>query len=125
MSFTPYQGFGVECGRGWAWLVVPLMQYCADHDIPISQIKEKFGGLRFYYGAYESSQKDVVAKLDGLIAQAEHLAEQTCEVCGAPGALREGGWMQTLCEEHAGGRAAREPIKSIRQTIIVASEKKL
>jgi hypothetical protein len=25
---------------------------------------------------------------------------RTCEVCGQPGALREGSWIKTLCDEH-------------------------
>jgi hypothetical protein len=26
---------------------------------------------------------------------------RTCEVCGQPGKRREGGWIKTLCDEHA------------------------
>jgi hypothetical protein len=59
----------------------------------IVQIKEKFGGLRFYtngttdiHGAY--------------IDFAECMASQTCEHCGKPGSLRNSSWMKTLCDEH-------------------------
>lgn len=47
--------FGLECGDGWYWLLDQLMNsiylYCKNNhkNIPhIHQIKEKFGGLRFY-----------------------------------------------------------------------------
>ena len=44
------------------------------------QIKEKFGGLRFYYAGGTGND----ARIDELIAQAERVAAQTCELCGAP-----------------------------------------
>jgi len=57
------------------------------------QVKEKFGGLRFYttYGSDE---------IDELISEAEKKSFQTCEVCGEPGERRGEGWIQTLCEVH-------------------------
>lgn len=59
----------------------------------VAQIKEKFGGLRFYLdGGNEYTQ--------GVIDMAESWAGQTCETCGAPGQRRSGGWIRTLCDEH-------------------------
>lgn len=57
------------------------------------QIKEKFGGLRFYYDGGD----DVI---DGMVRIAESWASCTCEVCGNSGKLRHGGWIKTLCDEH-------------------------
>jgi hypothetical protein len=58
------------------------------------QIKEKFGGLRVYMaGTTEGIQKAIKA--------AEYKAERTCETCGKPGMARPGGWVVTLCDEHA------------------------
>lgn len=60
------------------------------------QVKEKFGGLRFYYSGGDNY-------IDGVVAMAESLSYRTCEVCGAPGTSTEGGWIRTLCEEHKNG----------------------
>lgn len=59
----------------------------------LAQVKEKFGGLRFYVdGASE--------ELRAQIALAEMLSFRICEVCGAPGSLRREGWFRTLCDGH-------------------------
>jgi hypothetical protein len=57
-----------------------------------SQIKEKFGGLRFY-------MTHATDKMYDLINEAERKSYTTCEVCGAPGEERGGGWIRTLCDE--------------------------
>lgn len=63
-------------------------------QVIVSQIKEKFGGLRFYYDGGDSY-------IDGMVDLAEHWAEKTCEECGKPGHLRKDlPWIKTLCDEH-------------------------
>lgn len=83
-------------GPGWLPLVAELHEtlLTTDPDYGVTQIKEKFGGLRFYtVGLTEA----------GL--EAVHTAEvksfTICEKCGNPGEPRGGGWIKTLCEEHA------------------------
>ena len=63
-------------------------------DLPIiSDIKEKYGGLRIHiYGGSE--------EVDSYITFAESMSSRVCEVCGSPGTSREGGWIKTLCDEH-------------------------
>lgn len=64
-------------------------------DLPtIVQVKEKFGGLRFYIdgGTHDHN----IA-----IGFAEYMAARTCEVCGAPGESINSDWIRTLCPEHA------------------------
>ena len=61
------------------------------------QVKEKFGGLRFYVDGGD----DVVY---GMIQMAESLSTVTCEECGKPGIQRSGGWIRTLCDEHEAER---------------------
>lgn len=57
----------------------------------VSQVKEKFGGLRFYCPGNE--------RINQYVNFAEHLAEITCEECGKPGKLRERrGWLATECD---------------------------
>lgn len=59
-------------------------------SIKIDQIKEKFGGLRFYYSGGDK-------QIAGMVRFAEHLCERTCEVSGEKGELcARGGWLKTL-----------------------------
>lgn len=62
----------------------------------IVQIKEKFGTLRFYYDGGDKV-------IDRIVSMGERFSESTCEYCGKPGKLRQGGWLKTLCDEHAEG----------------------
>lgn len=67
------------------------------NDVPqfrATQIKEKFGTLRFYYNGGDEF-------IGGVISAAENISAHTCEICGNPGKLRSGGWMRTLCDKHA------------------------
>lgn len=60
----------------------------------IVQVKEKFGGLRFYI----DEGSDEMYKL---ISDTENQSYETCEVCGNEGKLRTDiGWYLTLCDEH-------------------------
>lgn len=61
--------------------------------VEIHQIKEKFGGLRFYFEGGD-------AFCHGLETMAEVWAGRTCEVCGEKGKQRPGGWIRTLCDAH-------------------------
>ena len=64
------------------------------------QIKEKFGGLRFYYEGGDD-------QIYGMVRMAESWAAVTCEECGAPGESRSGGWIKTLCDKHEEERQER------------------
>lgn len=61
--------------------------------IRVEQIKEKFGGLRFYYSGGDDT-------ISGMVSMAEAWADHTCEVCGDLGKRRSGGWIRTLCDTH-------------------------
>lgn len=72
--------------------------------LPVAtQVKEKFGGLRFYIDRGTDRHYN-------LISFAESMSYRICEECGKPGMNYPLGWYQTLCEEHAekayGERAA-------------------
>jgi hypothetical protein len=106
--------FGFEHGDGWYKILDALCGQIQNHldwinrkeetvkQVVVIQVKEKFGGLRFYY---EGGDKVV----DGMVRMAESWAAVTCEQCGKPGQMRTGGWIKTLCDEHANGR---EPINN-------------
>lgn len=69
-------------------------------QVVVMQIKEKFGGLRFYYSGGDEN-------IHGMVRMAEAWADATCEECGKPGKLRGRGWMKTLCDEHEAERQVR------------------
>ena len=90
-------------GPGWADLVRAAYQACEDADIRIVQVKEKFGGLRIYYEGTRTDRQSDDHVWD-LINALEAKSLRTCETCGGRGKPRSGGWIKTLCEEHADGR---------------------
>lgn len=65
-----------------------------------TQVKEKFGTLRFYYDGGDD-------EIRGMVRMAEAMSAVTCEECGAPGELRHGGWIRTLCDTHEQEHQAR------------------
>ena len=71
----------------------------AVEQVKVAQIKEKFGGLRFYYDGGDEH-------IGGMVRMAESWAAHSCEVCGKPGKSRSGGWIRTLCDEHEVERQA-------------------
>jgi hypothetical protein len=79
---------------GWMPIVRELHEkLTALHpDYRIAQIKEKFGGLRYYVDAVgEEAWK--------LIESAEGESYETCQNCGEPGESQNiRGWYQTLCK---------------------------
>lgn len=97
---------GFECGDGWFNIIYNLSRNLEQmiNDIPVKsrkcfqvmQVKEKFGGLRFYIG----SGTEAMFKL---IDQAEQESLRICEICGKSGELISmQGWYMTRCEEHKG-----------------------
>ena len=76
--------------------------------IRIQQIKEKFGGLRFYYDGGD-------AEVSGMVRMAEAWADRSCEECGNKGVRRSGGWIRTLCDEHEAEQ--QERIKQRNQSV--------
>ena len=95
--------WGIETGDGWFTLLDVLCGYLQwetdNNDAPqvvASQVKEKYGELRFYVGATSKRQ-------DAMIDFAESLSARTCEVCGAPAADAKAGasnWITTRCGLH-------------------------
>jgi hypothetical protein len=84
-----------ECDEGWYQLIKDLIVDLIElgWDKQICQVKEKFGGLRFYI--YEGSDE-----MHARISKAENQSYEICEVTGKPGQLRTDlGWIETLCEE--------------------------
>lgn len=87
-----------DVGDGWMPVVDELNVRLArlDPDYTIAQVKEKFGGLRFYP---ETIRADVREQAYAIIREAEDKCSTICEVCGAPGRLREVRWYKTKCDD--------------------------
>lgn len=84
---------GLKCvGPGWKDLINECYDLCEAESPPItvSQIKEKFGGLRFYTGPAKGGFFD---EIDAIADRSYRI----CEVCGEPGKPTKGGWIKTLC----------------------------
>lgn len=105
--------WGFECGDGWYNIIDCL---CANiqHEIDWNnaegkfskykpkeqrmeqvqalQVKEKFGGLRFY-------ATNLTPEMNGAVRMAELISSRTCELCGAPAETDDGssGWIFTEC----------------------------
>jgi hypothetical protein len=60
-------------------------------QVVAAQVKEKFGGLRFYV----DNGND---RIYGLISMAESMSYRICEDCGNPGKSGGRGWIRTLCD---------------------------
>lgn len=74
----------------------------------VMQIKEKFGGLRFYchVGRKEECEltqekfEEARSQIYEIVDSSERAANSTCEVCGEPGKRRNTRWIKTLCDAH-------------------------
>lgn len=96
---------------GWANIIRDIHKklYYLDEDYGIMQIKEKFGGLRYYYSIGGENKDYIINEIArDVVSSGEKMSYQRCEACSNYGALRSGGWVQTLCDEHANGRPAIE-----------------
>ena len=98
---------GIECGDGWFGIIDNLcqeLQKLSDSDgngqVFASQVKEKFGGLRFYADGTNAEQ-------DENIDVAENLSNITCETCGSmENVFQTNGWIKTTCDKcnESGGK---------------------
>ena len=96
--------WGIETGDGWYDILDILCKQIQNHlehnlrkdqdpvavSVEATQVKEKFGGLRFYYIGGDEF-------IEGLIWMAEAISSRTCEECGSPGTQNKAGWVRTLC----------------------------
>jgi len=130
-------GFGFDCSDGWFNLIYNLCkdikEYYENNEsnildedwnvigtkkgVPeyfyVTQVKEKFGGLRFYITAAPKEVHDMINK-------AEDESYKICEICGKPG---EAGWhlpwYLTLCDKHL-----EEKEKNLWGKILTVKERK-
>lgn len=96
------------CGDGWHPILLQLTKDIKElgvDDVRVVQVKEKFGGLRYYTYSVDK-------RVEGLIRVAENKSLHTCEWCGSKEVETQAsvaGWIRTLCHEcsvkaHSGWR---------------------
>ena len=122
-----YVAFGFETGSGWFSLIDSLcgeiVAVYEKHGIPIdvrpAQIKEKFGGLRFYWCRenqeksvhaidflgngtirFQQDDSDLDKEIGEVVDKWEDISYTVCERCGQPGELRKDlRWIRVLCSD--------------------------
>jgi len=91
--------WGICVGDGWYDIIDNLCEKIQNYvdetgceQIEAEQVKEKFGGLRFYINFGND-------KVYEYINEAEELAENTCEICGTTENIGyTKGWITTCCK---------------------------
>jgi hypothetical protein len=102
---SPRGGLYFECTGGWRFLLKDLLERIEAtlvtpeerESFQVTQVKEKFGTLRFYYSGGDD-------RIDRLVAAAEAASGITCDVCGGRGRTQGKGWISTRCEAHTNWR---------------------
>jgi hypothetical protein len=90
-----------ECGQGWAPLIGELSDKIEAiirknpeeyEDVYVDQVKEKWGGLRFYMTYYTK-------EIDDLKNKYKEKSYEICERCGEKGKMRPDIWLQVMCDK--------------------------
>lgn len=93
-----HYGVDLEGSDGWKKLVLEAdsMLSFIDPDYKIQQVKQKFGGLRFYFGTEKSGVEYSI--MYAITEYIESRSRFVCEHCGEFGRLKEDRkWIMTLC----------------------------
>jgi hypothetical protein len=89
-----------QVGPGWADIVKDMAEDLEriGWNGEVDQIKEKFGGLRFYFGSggIPEGWHNIAWAIESYYEGKSLVA---CELCGKPGERRGSGWLRTLCKE--------------------------
>jgi len=96
--------FSIDFADGWYVLLEKLcdciQSYVDDNahldiaQVEVTQIKEKFGGFRFYNTGGDN-------RTDGMVWFAERMSYAICEQCGSAKNVFQNkkGWIRTLCSD--------------------------
>jgi len=106
--------WGFSCGDGWYDIINELSAKLEPLGAVAVQVKEKFGGLRFYI---EGIDKSVSEEVYAAISEAEGKSYKTCESCGEPGELKGQGWVITMCNKCWDKRMSNLEVKNSDKTV--------
>lgn len=111
-----------ECGKGW-WPLIEKVAAAIDSfnaelplsPVEVSQIKQKFGGLRIYH---KNAPEDIRQLIDEAIEASWH----TCERCGKTEGVttNQDGYRLTLCPDC---RARLTPRTKMNKQIVLRRKK--
>lgn len=110
---TPEEALASErqnVGAGWQPLIDELdaQLRVLDAGYSVDQIKEKFGGLRYYITPSADTDETVMLQVTDLLWAAEEKSFTVCEDCGSTEAVSTQGrhagrgWIRTLCGDCRG-----------------------
>lgn len=119
--------WGFECNlNGWGKIIWELSEKLEAEIVKMkeenpneefypcaSQVKEKFGSLRFYMNFTNE-------KMEKYINETENKSAKTCENCGKKGKIRNNGWVVCRCTECAilGGYLPKSLCKRLLKVLI-------
>lgn len=100
LRINPEYGTHISCDEGW-WRIISMCDKelsLLDPGYTIFQIKEKFGGLRYYYNP---SNPHNVESMNAVVRKHEKICSMTCEKTGKHGYLMINKWgvVKTLGSE--------------------------
>lgn len=96
-----FSGARLSFGEGWSELVDELAEklLLVDSSVKVVQVKEKFGGLRFYLDRYPDEHYE---EISALVSEYENKSYDTCEFCGSTEDVETKptrNWVKTLCPD--------------------------
>lgn len=97
-------GRAVRVSRGWYPIIVDLDTRLAtiDPEYKVWQVKQKYGGLRYYIESSNWEDRELEDRLNDLVETAEDLSYRTCEWCGTQDSTVDArhlnAWIATLCD---------------------------
>lgn len=116
----PYSVTLGHVGEGWAILIEQLVLTLIElgWNRRIAQMKEKFGGLRFYIG-------DGTPPMFAAIDDAERRSRRICARCGKPGRITARSGYAVRCADHTEGDDVRVNIRPAgRHTVAVPASRR-
>jgi hypothetical protein len=95
----------IDVDEGWHQIVIDCDKELTaiDPNYKIFQVKQKFGGLRYYMTPSNNTTSEQRDKMHEVIAKYEKVASCTCEATGKPGILMKSptGYYRTLNQDYA------------------------
>lgn len=95
----------ISCNEGWHDLIDDLSRKISEaadrfphRSVTVVQIKEKFGGLRYYLN-YEDMNDDSIHVIEKIVRDTESKSYKICEDCSGEADIcsPKHYWMKTLC----------------------------
>jgi len=104
-KILPDFGKYIDVDEGWYQLIINCDEELTaiDPNYQVFQIKQKFGGLRYYMSPSNDTTAEQRDGMHEVVSKYEKIAARTCEATGLPGVLMKSprGWLKTLNPDYA------------------------